>query len=161
MPDATNDTESLVRPLAAAFHEHYRRQAKKEGWTMRYDQPYEELPPEIQAANLAAARRIPAVLAVAGLQILPPGSETPSLSEDEAVARLNAKLEAVAEAEHEGWMRQKLEDGWSVGERNDAAKKHPSLVPYAQLEQVEKDKDYSAVRVYPGLLIQNGFGIAG
>lgn len=146
--------------LATAIHEYYRAQAKREGWTLNFDQPFRELAPEIQAASLASAVRIPEVLAVAGLRLLPPGAEAISLTEAQALACINEHLEAVAEAEHNGWMQQKLDDGWTCGERNDARKSHPSLVPYASLDQIEKDKDYSAVRAYPGVLLANGFGLA-
>jgi hypothetical protein len=43
---------------------------------------------------------------------------------------------------HEVWARQRLSDGWRYGpERNDARKEHPSLVPYEQLSEAEKEYD--------------------
>ncbi len=98
---------------------------------MRYDMPYDELPAELQHANLAAARRIPAVLAAAGLRVasISAGS-SPGLDVAEVGAILEAHIEPAALAEHEGWMAEKLESGWRHGPgRDDAAKVHPSSFP--------------------------------
>lgn len=46
---------------------------------------------------------------------------------------------------HESWSREKLADGWTLGEVKDPeAKTHPCLVPYDQLppEQQQKDQLY-------------------
>ena len=43
---------------------------------------------------------------------------------------------------HGGWMQAYIEMGWVYGgEYNREAKVHPDLVPYADLGQLEKDKD--------------------
>ncbi len=43
---------------------------------------------------------------------------------------------------HEVWARKRMKDGWVWGaERNDAAKTHPCLVPYADLPDSEKAYD--------------------
>lgn len=45
-------------------------------------------------------------------------------------------------AQHDQWMDQKRRDGWRYGpEKNEAAKTHPLLVPYAELPDYEKRKD--------------------
>lgn len=145
--------------LAAAIHEHYRAQAKREGWTMRYDVPYADLPPDLQSSNLAAARRIPEVLAVAGLRIVD-GEDREALSDAEALAALEEHIEAAAIAEHEGWMAEKIESGWRYGAvRDDAAKIHPSILPYAEMSEAEKEKDRSAVRNYPAMVRRAGLRI--
>jgi hypothetical protein len=55
-------------------------------------------------------------------------------------------LEAVAEAEHRRWMADRIIAGWRRGEtRDDARKLHPSLRPYHDLTETEKDKDREAV----------------
>ncbi len=156
--NSLSDAEAAA--LAPAIHEHYRQQARREGWTMRYDMPYDELPAELRHANLAAARRIPAVLAAAGLRVasISAGS-SPGLDVTEVGAILEAHIEPAALAEHEGWMAEKLESGWRHGPgRDDAAKVHPSLVPYASLSDEEKEKDRSAVRNYPAILARAGMG---
>lgn len=146
----------LAERLAPAIHEHYRAQAKREGWTMSCDVPYADLAPDLQHANLDAARRIPSVLAVAGLRIVD-GDDPEALSEFEALAALEDRIEPAAIAEHEGWMAEKIESGWRHGpERDDEAKLHPSIIPYADLSEVEKEKDRSAVRNYPAMVRRAG-----
>jgi hypothetical protein len=50
--------------------------------------------------------------------------------------------ERLAENTHEIWARQRMTDGWTWGpQRDDKAKKHPGLVPYADLPESEKEYD--------------------
>ncbi len=50
--------------------------------------------------------------------------------------------EMLARNTHENWARQRMNDGWRYGARRDDAKKeHPSLVPYDQLSEEEKEYD--------------------
>lgn len=50
--------------------------------------------------------------------------------------------------------------GWRYGPRKDNdAKTHPCLVPYAQLPPDEQDKDRSAVRQIPATLAKAGFRV--
>lgn len=53
--------------------------------------------------------------------------------------------ESLAKNAHDLWAAQRLADGWTLGpERVDAAKKHPCLVPYADLPESEKEYDRQA-----------------
>ncbi len=55
---------------------------------------------------------------------------------------LDQLTERLAENTHDIWARQRLNDGWVWGaQRDDAAKKHPCLVPYDQLPESEKEYD--------------------
>lgn len=50
--------------------------------------------------------------------------------------------EQLAENTHDHWAQQRLADGWTYGpQRDDAQKKHPCLVPYADLPDSEKVYD--------------------
>ena len=50
--------------------------------------------------------------------------------------------ERLAENTHEIWARQRMNEGWTWGtKRDDRAKKHPDLVPYADLPESEKEYD--------------------
>ncbi len=50
--------------------------------------------------------------------------------------------EKIAENVHEVWSAGRIADGWRYGEdRNDELKTHPSLVPYSELSEEEKDYD--------------------
>lgn len=55
---------------------------------------------------------------------------------------LSALTERLAEHAHDIWAQQRLTDGWKHGpKRDDSAKEHPCLVPYAQLPETEKQYD--------------------
>jgi RyR domain len=51
-------------------------------------------------------------------------------------------VERLAENTHDIYVRQRLADGWRYGpERNDAKKENPTLVPYQELPESEKEYD--------------------
>lgn len=57
-------------------------------------------------------------------------------------SELEALTERLAENTHDLWASQRLRDGWTYGSmRDDAAKRHPDLVPYAELPESEKNYD--------------------
>jgi hypothetical protein len=57
-------------------------------------------------------------------------------------ASVVALTERLAEDVHDIWARQRLADGWTYGpRRDDALKRHPNLVPYAELSDAEKAYD--------------------
>ena len=50
--------------------------------------------------------------------------------------------ERLAENSHDVWAQQRLAEGWRHGpRRDDAAKRRPDLVPYAELPESEKEYD--------------------
>jgi hypothetical protein len=66
-------------------------------------------------------------------------------------------LEELAEMEHERWMRDKREDGWSCGAYNKDMKTTPDLVPYADLEESTKEFIRLSVRDFPNYLNEIGY----
>ncbi|MEM9027146.1 MAG: RyR domain-containing protein [Pseudomonadota bacterium] len=55
---------------------------------------------------------------------------------------LVALTETLAESTHDVWARQRFLDGWTHGPmRDDAKRQHPSLVPYAELPDDEREYD--------------------
>lgn len=51
--------------------------------------------------------------------------------------------DATPEDSHNEWFAHKKMQGWIWGEKKDEAKKtHPCMLPYAQLPQTERAKDY-------------------
>ena len=60
-------------------------------------------------------------------------------------AELASLTESLAENAHDLWAVQRIKDGWTLGaQRDDQAKKHPCLVPYADLPDSEKEYDRQA-----------------
>lgn len=55
---------------------------------------------------------------------------------------LNSLVEQLAQHVHDRWAQERIAQGWSYGpQRDDDKKEHPSLVPYAELSESEKDLD--------------------
>lgn len=55
---------------------------------------------------------------------------------------IHALTELLARNAHEVWAQGRLAEGWRYGaERNDMQREHPSLVPYEQLSESEKEYD--------------------
>ena len=96
------------------------------------------------------------VLAIAGLA-LRPADGSPS-------APLEPDMETLAEAEHNGWMAHRAANGWAYGSpRDDAQKRHPSMVLYAGLPEKEpaylrkrKDKDRDNIHHDPEFAARAG-----
>jgi hypothetical protein len=158
----TSASAHLIEQLAATMHENYRRQAAKHGWPVKaeVDRPYAELSPEFQKANIDGALRIPEVLGVLGLRVVPVSEveeDAQKLTTSALGALIGENLETLSLAEHKGWLRQRQEAGWVwAAQRDDARKQHPSIKPYEKLSDVEKEKDRNQVRSYPGLLENAG-----
>jgi len=154
MPFRMNSEE-----LAPAVHEDWLALCRTNGWPMSYDMTFERLPDGVKADNIAAAARIPRVLALVGLAVVI--EDHPSnLSRVKVLHAIESNVDLLAECEHDGWMEQKYRDGWSHGlVRDDDAKKHPCLVQYANLSEEDKEKDRNAVRHYPDIVELAGYKI--
>jgi hypothetical protein len=154
----------MIEPLAKAIHETWRGLSAKEGWKMQpqFDKPYADLAPIDKEDNRAAARRIPEILALAGTGVTaaPASGSQDEPSEADIRGHIDHHLERLSEAEHDGWMEQRLKNGWRYGkERDDANKIHPLLVPYADLPEKEKNKDRNSVRHFPDMVARAEFRI--
>ena len=73
---------------------------------------------------------------------------------------LYAVLESIAEQVHDTWAAGKLAAGWTYGPHLDeAAKTHPSLVPYNELDDAEKDYDRRTAAQTIYCLLEQGYSI--
>jgi hypothetical protein len=113
---------------------------------------YAELPESEKEQNRGNVEDIPNKLASVGYSLLPARSaETPGEFSDEEIERL-------AEAEHERWMRQKLNTGWKYAKKTNKAKKlHKDLVSWQDLPHDEREKDRVLVRGTPRILEKAGY----
>ncbi|HJW55858.1 MAG TPA: RyR domain-containing protein [Burkholderiaceae bacterium] len=58
-------------------------------------------------------------------------------------AHLNSGFALTPKQSHESWMKQKADEGWKYGPVKDPeTKEHPCFVPYDQLPQEQRVKDY-------------------
>lgn len=76
-------------------------------------------------------------------------------------ADLLALTERLARNAHDVWARQRLRDGWKLGpRRDDAAKEHPSLVPYEALDDSEREYDRQVALETLRTVVALGYRIA-
>ncbi len=72
--------------------------------------------------------------------------DSPDWQKNSAINGVNFCLnnpDAPPSANHESWLKQKLEEGWKYGPTKDAEKKeHPCCVPYDELPEEQKSKDH-------------------
>ena len=146
--------------LAPCVHEFYRRLGKTEGWIRAdMDHDYIDLNDDYKEDNRAAAVRIPQVLSLVGLYIVPE-SYPVSESLEEIREIMDQNIELLAEAEHNGWMEHKLRNGWIYGEKREEARKvHDCLRPYRELSEKEKNKDRNSVGKFPEIIKEAKFKI--
>lgn len=76
----------------------------------------------------------------------PPFEQIPDWQFSSAIAGVRAVLDGTAltpEDQHESWAAQKIAEGWVYGRAKDPVMKtHHCLVPYAELPQEQRVKDY-------------------
>ena len=156
----------LVEKLAQAAHEVfcdslkargyvYGRETRDEEKTHSSLRPYAELTEEEKEQNRGFVREISDKLALVGYAMLP------ARAGEGPVALTEAEIERLAEAEHERWMRQKLDSGWRYGTSTDKARKlHRYLVPWDELPPGERDKDRVMVAGIPRILAKAGYTIS-
>lgn len=144
--------EPLIDGLAQAIHERYVAEQVHDGVAMGAGAAmvsWQDLSEDLKETNRDQARDIGAKLAAIGCSVGPAGKEPFTFTDDE--------IERLARAEHQRWSRQRRSAGWSYGPvRDDAARRHPSLVPWARLPERERDKDRDTVRNIPAVLAAAG-----
>jgi len=146
--------------LARAIHEEYLLRQAERGATVESNPslvPWDELPARLQEANRAQADDIGVKLAAAGYDLEP-------LTDWDAdqFCFPPDEVERLAELEHERWVADYRRAGWTYGpgDKDVGAKTHPSLVPWAELSEAERDKDRDVVCLMPAFLARAGFQIA-
>ena len=81
-------------------------------------------------------------------------------NEIELPAELVELTERLAENAHDIWAQRRMAEGWTLGpKRDDAAKLHPDLVPYAELPESEKEYDRSTAMETLKAIIALGYRI--
>lgn len=68
--------------------------------------------------------------------------------------------ETLAESVHDAWAAGRLAEGWRYGEVLDEKRRtHPSLIPYAQLSESEKDYDRRTAAAAIHCMLEHGYRI--
>ena len=138
--------------LARASHETYCEDLQKRERTSATLVSWEQLPEHYREQNRRAARDIPEKLARIDHVMIPARSHgAPFVLPREA-------LEELAEHEHERFVRAKQAEGWTYGERrDDECRTSPTLVPWEELPEGEREKDRAQVRAIPRILARAGY----
>jgi hypothetical protein len=165
LPSAFNNPNTSILPrqllkdlekLAAAIHDLYNQKQleRHPEQPLAYPQ-FTDLPDALKYSNLRQARGIAKKLDQMGWEMRPKGSPGEMVTEiPEDV------IEALAVVEHEEWMRERLEFGWTYGETKDEKNKvSPYLIPYDDLSEEIKELDRDTIRNIPALLDQIGMAI--
>jgi len=109
--------------------------------------------------NRQQADRIPLMLKEAGYRIAPLHDwdvENLKFNEDGA----NNEVTLMAQLEHDHWCREKTSESWKYGSEKDPVKKtNPSILPWEELPEGEKEKNKKFIRDLPVLLARAGFQI--
>jgi hypothetical protein len=149
--------ESQVERLAQAIHERYLAEQTRHGVAMGASAamtPWPSLDEDLKEANRDQARDIAVKLATIGCSVVPASTAADRFffAADE--------LDLLACHEHLRWNRQRTLAGWRHGpRRDDETKRHPSLVPWAELPESEKVKDREAVANIPTVLAAAGLRV--
>lgn len=74
----------------------------------------------------------------------PPWENAPDWQRQSAIHGVAGALGGnTPEQSHEGWMREKIDAGWTYGPTKDPERKtHPCLVPYSELPPEQRAKDH-------------------
>ena len=144
--------------LSRAFHSDYVARERDRGLTPEKNPsmaPWEELPEALKESNRGQVQHIRAKLEAIGCDIAmtrewspPPFPFSPE------------EVELMAKMEHQRFVEERLRGGWKVGSEKDIEKKiNPTLVPWDQLPEEEKDKDRNTVSGIPEFLSKAGYQV--
>jgi RyR domain len=141
-----------IESIARAIHERWRSEQISAG---RSAPSWDELDESRKESSRDHARDIPAKLHLVGCDIAPlreRGSKDFAFTDEE--------VETMAAAEHLRWMRERIADGWTAGDKDATRKTTPYLVPFEQLPADVAEYDRIFVREIPGLLVLAGLEVA-
>jgi hypothetical protein len=75
---------------------------------------------------------------------------------------LKPVVELLAENAHDTWAQMRIAEGWRFGtRRDDVARTHPDLVPYAELPDTEREYDRQLAITTLKVVLGSGYEITG
>ena len=88
-------------------------------------------------------------------------SQTIDTSDVKLPKELETLVEQMAKNVHEVWAQTRIAQGWTYGERrDDQLKTHPSLIPYEELTEEERDYDRNTSVGTLKFILKQGFKIS-
>lgn len=149
----TTLSSAQIEQIARAIHERYRRKQRElKPAGDPSTAPWELLAESLKRSNRSQAAAIPEKVASIGCRIAPLNGPPATVAA--------AELDRLARAEHERWVAERREAGWTAGPVKDAAKKQtPYLVPWERLSEELRELDRDAVRGMTEVLGEAGLGL--
>ncbi len=168
VPDCPFNWDEINRMAIRLHEDWYDREAKRLQpckKTPRLSRNFHELAPAYQHANRAAVTRMARNLALVNLQLVRKADIgryqafadateyqrhiAPNGNPDGSADPLDPQLERLSEAEHDGWVEQRITTGWHFDpNRDEDGGRHPGLCPYEQLPEYYKRNDRCNILSY-------------
>jgi hypothetical protein len=140
-----------VEPIAKAIHERWRSEQMGAG---KPAPSWEELDESRKESSRDQARDIPVKLRMVGCDIAPLRGR-----DAKEFTFTDQEVETLAGAEHVRWMRERIADGWTAGDKDATHKTTPYLVPFDELPADIAEFDRIFVREIPRLLVSVGMQV--
>jgi voltage-gated potassium channel Kch len=141
----------VVEQLARSIHERYVAAQRRSGRTGSTLVPWHDLPETYRRSNQAQAAHIGVKLRTLGLLAAPNSTAYRPFS------FTGEQVEELARLEHRRWCDERRQAGWRYGpDRDEAARKHPSMTDWSLLSETERQKDRDFVLALPDLLADVG-----
>jgi RyR domain len=151
-------SDEAMEKLARAVHGDYVRRTTRRGRMTDGPStlPWESLPESLKRSNRAQAADILRKLARIGC-----GAVSASRGEVADFAFDDDQIEVLAKMEHDRWVAERTEGGWTHGSPQDAVHlRSPYLVKWEELSEEVRDLDRDAVRAIPWLLASAGLAVS-
>ncbi|RPJ63563.1 MAG: hypothetical protein EHM12_01990, partial [Dehalococcoidia bacterium] len=149
---------STYEILAQAIHDDYTRNAMGRGETPEINRsmvPWEELSENLRESNRNQAEHILEKLESFGYDFVLSPDLNPKLVEFSA-----NEIEQMSKMEHTRFVDERLRAGWRYGSpKDDINKISPTLIPWDELSEEEKNKDRTTVTAIPEFLAKAGFQV--
>ena len=144
-------TNGSAETIAQAIHERWRSEQIGAG---KPAPSWRELDESRKKSSRDQARDIPVKLRMVGCEIAP-------LRERAAndFTFTDEEVEILAEAEHVRWMRERIADGWTAGDKDVTRKTTPYLVSFEEVPADIAEFDRIFVREIPRLLVSVGLQV--
>lgn len=116
---------------------------------------WDVLPEDYQDSNRRAANSIPLKL-----QAVNYGFRPVCGAEIQPIEFTDEELEILARLEHDLWVEERVEKGWTYGPKRDDEKKiHPDIREWNDLSTFERKKDFDQIRAIPTIMAGAGFEV--
>lgn len=143
--------------LARSLHDGYLQQLEQgaRAGAGDFGVSWDQLADDVKESNRSQADSIFRGLQAVGFDLIPVRRWI-----DDDCGLDESAVERIAELDHVRWRHERTEAGWTYGEaRDNAAKRNPLLLPWAELPEEAKEPARESARDLPHVLARAGFEI--